>query len=376
MGDKITKFHKASPLTQRERPFKNKHQYILAIDTSCDETSAAVTDGLNILSNVVWSQASLHAKFGGVMPSLAKRIHEDKIDWVIDKALKQAFSKHLSSKLSKHLDGIAVTAGPGLAIALEVGITKAKQLANKYQLPIMPINHIEAHALSALAERQDKITFPAIALVASGGNTQCILINKIGEYEILAQTRDDALGEALDKAARMLGLGYPGAALLEKMARLGNSQAFPLPIPIIGQKVNYYSYSGVKTALYRLVQKLEAESKLDRQAVYDLAATFQHVAFKHFTNISFDQIQKYKVKYLLCGGGVMANNELRKRIRTLSRIYGIIPLFPYTKKLCGDNAAMIGVTAFLRGVSNHLKDIQRIPKWAICGEPARTRPQS
>ena len=368
-------------------------QIILAIDTSCDETAAAVTCGPKILSNVVWSQASLHAKFGGVMPSLAKRMHEDKIDWVVDRAIK-------NSKLKiSNCEAVAVTAGPGLAIALEVGIRKAKQLANKYQLPILPINHIEAHALSALAGGNAKYQmindkFPAVALVASGGNTQCILIKKIGDYEILAQTRDDALGEALDKAARMLGLGYPGAALLEKMATLGNPKAYPLPIPLVGQHANYFSYSGLKTAMYRLVKKLEAENKLDRQAVYDLANAFQNVAFKHFTNISFDQIQKHLpchsrpdresiqkktwtpdqvrgdssgVSYLLCGGGVMANNELRKRIRVLSRKYGVIPLFPYTKKLCGDNAAMVGVTAFLRGISNYPKDIQRIPKWAICG---------
>lgn len=366
---------------------------ILAIDTSCDETSVAVTQGTRILSNIIWSQASLHAKFGGVMPSLAKRMHEDKIDWVIKQAV------HRAKYTVQSLDAIAVTAGPGLAIALEVGITKAKELAKKHHLPLIPVNHIEAHLLSVLAERNFKLRncFPAVALVASGGNTQCVLIKAIGDYEILAETRDDALGEALDKAARMLSLGYPGAPILEKMAKLGDSKVYSLPIPLIGQKVNYYSYSGVKTAMYRLVQKLETDQKLDRQAIYNLAASFQNVAFTHFTNISFDQIQKYlpchsrldprfreddnktnqgRIRYLFCGGGVMANNELRRRIRILSRKYGIIPLFPYTKKLCGDNAAMIGVTAFLRGVSNHKEDIQRIPKWSICHKPIRTQPQS
>ena len=343
------------------------NKIILAIDTSCDETSAAVTSGTEILSNIVWSQASLHAKFGGVMPSLAKRMHEDKIDFVVNKTLENCKLK------IENCDAIAVTAGPGLAIALEVGIKKAKELAQKYRLPLIPINHIEAHTLSALAESSAKHIvhstqanhFPAIGLVVSGGNTQCILINKIGEYETLAQTRDDALGEALDKAARMLGLGYPGAPVLEKMAKLGTPKTFPLPIPLIGQHANYYSYSGLKAAMYRLVKKLESEKIINRQTIYDLAATFQDVAFKHFTNISFEQIQKHQISHLFCGGGVMANVELRKRIRDLSRKHGIIAHFPYNKRLCTDNAGMIGVTAFLRGNFQNQQNFERLPKWPI-----------
>ena len=203
---------------------------ILAIDTSCDETACAVTNGTKILSNIIWSQASAHAKFGGVMPSLAQRMHEERIDWVVKKAIK-------SSKLKmQNLDAIAVTIGPGLSIALGVGIDRARKLAGKYKKPLITVNHIEAHILSPLANSNMQEIFPAYGLCVSGGNTVFVLIEKIGKYKILAETQDDALGEALDKAARMLGLGYPGGAILEKMAKLGDSKKFSLPIPLVGQK--------------------------------------------------------------------------------------------------------------------------------------------
>lgn len=316
---------------------------ILAIDTSCDETAAAVTEDTKILSNVIWSQASAHAKFGGVMPSLARRMHEERIDFVVRKALG-------TRNLALDIDAIAVTVGPGLSIALGVGVNEAKELAKKYNKKLIAVNHLEAHVLSPLANSKFQILnskFPMFGLVVSGGNTQLVLIKKIGDYEILAQTSDDALGEALDKGARMLGLGYPGGAILEKMARLGNPKAYTLPVPIVGQEERkIFTYSGLKTAFSRLV---ESQKPLTKEKIYNLSACYQDVTFKHLIRVSTFVIEncELKIENLLVGGGVVANIELRKRIRKMCKKYGIRALFPYTNKLTGDNAAMIGVAAYL-----------------------------
>lgn len=363
---------------------------ILAIDTSCDETAAAVTEGTTVLANVIWSQASLHAKFGGVMPSLAQRMHKERIDWVIAKAMKNA------KWTMKNLGVIAVTQGPGLAIALEVGILKAKELAQKYKLPLIPVNHIEGHLLSPLANpstssltslhnyggrKMKGVEWPALGLVVSGGHTELVLINKFGDYKILAKTQDDALGEALDKAARMLGLGYPGGAILEKMAKSGNPRAYPLPLPMARSEIqNAFSYSGLKTAMWRLVES--QKDNLDKQIIYDLAACFQNRAFQHLERVinkTILNIAPYpplnlrggtiegdisRVRDLLVGGGVAANMELRKRLRKMGKELGIRVHFPYSLKLVGDNAAMIGVAAALRN-SCKSEEIDRKPRWSI-----------
>lgn len=368
---------------------------ILAIDTSCDETAAAVTDGTNILSNIIWSQAAAHAKFGGVMPSLAKRMHEERIDFVINKALKTAHCTLFT------VDCIAVTVGPGLSIALGVGIDKAKELANKYGKPLIPVNHTEAHLLSPLAQANkdtrysildtkknvsfkhpvSNIAYPAYGLVVSGGNSLFILIEDIGEYKVLAQTVDDALGEALDKGARMLGLGYPGGAVLEKMAKVGDSGKFKLPIPLVGQESRQiFSYSGLKASMNRLIEfnKNEDKNFPTKEDIYNLSASFQDVSFKHITRImeyGISKMENPKVRNLLLGGGVSSNIELRKRLRNLGAKFGLTLHIPYTKKLCGDNAAMIGVCAYLKnkdlnvdGLSKKYKDfdnIERNPKLKI-----------
>jgi len=256
-----------------------------------------------------------------------------------------------------NLDAIAVTIGPGLSIALGVGINKAKELAEKYTKPLIPINHVEAHLLSPFANSKLQIAnakLPMLGLVVSGGNTLFVRINKIGDYEILAQTVDDALGEALDKSARMLGLGYPGGAILEKMARLGNPKKFTLPIPLVGQeKRQIFSYSGLKTSFYRLIEsnKLRDKNFPSKQDVYDLSATFQNVAFKHLLRVieyRVLSIKSPKITSFLLGGGVSANIEIRKRLRRLGRKFGFNLHIPYSNKLCGDNAAMIGVAAYLK----------------------------
>lgn len=327
---------------------------ILAIDTSCDETAVAVTHNTEILSNIIWSQASLHSSFGGVMPSLAARQHEERIDPTIKKALGGKY------KNLKNIDAIAVTVGPGLSVALGVGVNKAKELAEKYKKPLIPINHIEAHLLSPFANSQFPIPnfqFPAFGLVLSGGTTLLCLIKNIGEYEILAETTDDALGEALDKGARLLGLGYPGGAILEKLAKNGDGKKYSLPIPLTEDKIkNRFSYSGLKSAFVRLFNSIKEPSKQD---LSDLASIFQNSAFKHVENVLEFQITNHFsliTNHLLFGGGVANNVELRKRLRKLCKRYGITLHAPYTKKLNGDNAGMIGVCAYLRNKDKDLNE--------------------
>jgi len=329
---------------------------ILAIDTSCDETAAAVTENTKVLSNVIWSQASLHAKWGGIVPSLAQRMHEERIGFVVQKALVNGKCK------IEDLDAIGITVGPGLSIALGVGVNKARELALKYKKPLIAVNHVEAHLLSPLANAKLEIKFPAYGLCVSGGNTILVLIEKIGKYKILAQTVDDALGEALDKAARMLGLGYPGGAILEKFARLGNSKVYILPIPILGQeKRKIFTYSGLKTAMYRLA---ENQKPLTKEKIQNLAATFQDTAFKHLIRVISHIIKNldFKPTDFLIGGGVAANVEVRKRLRKLSKEFGIKALFPYSNRLYGDNAAMIGIAAYFKAQRGEFIDPDKIDR--------------
>lgn len=321
---------------------------ILAIDTSCDETAVAVTEDTKIVSSVVWSQSSLHSSFGGVFPSLAQREHQARIDYVVKKALG---SKH---KNLKGIDSIAVTVGPGLAVALGVGIEKAKELAIKHNLPLIPINHIESHLLSPFCKPNSgtakdlQISYPALGLILSGGTTMLVKVNSIGSYEILAETQDDAIGEALDKGARLLGLGYPGGAILEKLAKNGDSNIHTLPLPLQSDVIkNRFSYSGIKTAFVRLYQNIKDPTKKDLE---NLASTFQKTAFTHIAKVLEYQIVNSKVNYrdLLFGGGVANNVEIKKMLRKVCKKHSIRLHTPYNKKLNGDNAGMIGVCAYLK----------------------------
>ena len=341
---------------------------ILAVETSCDETCAAVVEGTTILSNVVHSQIDLHKEFGGVVPSIARRAHEEKISFVIDKAM-------LNAQCSAHnIDAVAVTAGPGLAIALEVGIRHAKELAKKLDKPLIAVNHIEGHVLSVLAENDQypisNIQFPALALVVSGGHTELIYVEKIGKYKIVARTMDDALGEALDKAARMLGLGYPGGAELEKRAALGDAKKYSLPLPMARSKTLAFSYSGLKTAMFRLIDELRIMNyELSEQQVNDLAAGFQWRAFEHLLRITRATLnaQPTMPKNLLVGGGVAANAKLREDIKKLSDEVGGQVWFP-KKGMYGDNAAMIGIAAGFKAQRGKFADpnkVDRLPRWRI-----------
>ena len=337
----------------------------MAVETSADETAVAVVENTNILSSVRYSQLE-HSKWGGIVPSIAKRDHEARIDEIIDQAMRSGLHLSLAEARKKNnpVDAIAVTVGPGLAIALEVGIKKAKELALKYDKPLIAINHIEGHLLSPLANKID-INFPCLGLVVSGGHTELILVEEVGKYKILAQTIDDALGEALDKAARLLGMPYPGGALLEKAASQGNPKAYPLPLPMAGKEDrNQLSYSGLKTAFGRLVQKVGTEN------INDLAAAFQNRAFQHLERVVKKSIEHcaLNIEHLLVGGGVIANQELRKRLNKLGEELNLKVHFA-PMELTGDNAAMIGIAASFKAAKKqfvkNLDDLDRLPRWKI-----------
>ncbi len=346
---------------------------ILAIETSADDTAAAVVEHTTILSSVKHTQLE-HADWGGIVPSIARRDHLAYIDKVVNKAMSNA------KCLMSNIDAIAVTVGPGLAIALEVGIAKAKELAKKYNKPLIAVNHIEGHLLSPLAtspsipllslgegsRRQGEV---CLGLVVSGGHTELILVEEIGKYKILTQTMDDALGEALDKAARLLGMPYPGGALLEKAASQGNPKAYPLPLPMAGKEDrNQLSYSGLKTAFGRLISAQPAV--LSAQAINDLAAVFQNRAFEHLIRIVKKSIEHFSLntEHLLVGGGVIANQELRKRLNKLGEELNLKVHFA-PMELTGDNAAMIGIAASFKAAKKqfvkNLDDVDRLPRWRI-----------
>jgi N6-L-threonylcarbamoyladenine synthase len=347
---------------------------ILAVETSCDETAAAVIRGSEILSSVKHTQ-QVHKEWGGVVPALAKRDHEMRIHSIINESISQ------SGVEIKDVDAVAVTVGPGLAIALEVGIRHAKQWTEKLNKPIIAVNHIEGHILSALISPGGVIEFPALALVGSGGHTQLVLVEKIGSYKILAESRDDNIGEALDKGARILGLPYPGGPELEKRAALGNPKAYKLPLPMAGKEGQAFSYSGLKSAFNRLVGELLADKgSLSEEIKNDLAASYQDMVFRHFIRTVRKAVTspltplltsgEGKISDLLVGGGVIANKELKNRIHELGKGLNLRVHLPENMTLCTDNAAMIGLVGgykYLRGEFAKPEDLDRKPRWKVDG---------
>ena len=304
---------------------------ILAIETSCDDTCVSILKTENrkfkILSNIVSSQVKLHAKYGGVYPFLAKREHQKNLPIVFEKALKGA------KLLSEKIDLIAVTVGPGLEPCLWVGVNFAVDLAKKLKLPIVPVNHIEAHILANFLnyETGARELFPAICLVVSGGHTQLILMNDIGKYHILGETRDDAAGECFDKTARILGLGYPGGpAIAEEAAKykiLNAKYKIQLPRPMIYQKNYDFSFSGLKTAVLYLVKQLTENgknltlryiprrAKLTIQQKREISAEIQQAVIDVLIRKTLKAAKDYKAKTIILGGGVAANQELTKTIQ-------------------------------------------------------------
>lgn len=336
---------------------------ILAIDTSCDETAAAVTQNDTILSNITFSQILMHKQFGGVVPDIARRNHEERIDEIVNRALKGARIN------IENIDAIAVTFGPGLAIALGVGINKAIELAKLYKKPLIPVNHMEGHIYSCFAKNSKgvpdkKIDFPVLAILISGGHTELVFMHKHAHYQVLGKTRDDAVGEALDKAARIIlnEQVYPGGPVIEQLARTGNPDFLKLPIPMKQSNDLDFSYSGIKTALLYAVKEMSDDDRIVH--IHDLAASFQKTVIDSVAIKVESALNQQPVKSILMGGGVGANEYLRKTIRSIGGKRNIPVYFPYAKKLYGDNAAMIGVAAFYKGINFQAKVLENVQRSA------------
>ena len=338
---------------------------ILGIESSCDETAAAIVrNGSEILSSVVSSQVKTHADYGGVVPELASREHVDNICLVVEEALKE------SGIDWDGLDGVAVTHGPGLVGALLVGLSYAKALAYSRNLPFLGINHLEGHLYSVFLENPE-IPLPAISLIVSGGHTNPYHLEKMGAWKLLAKSRDDAAGEALDKLSKRLGTGYPGGPVIEKLARLGNPDSVPFTMPRLSDNSLDFSFSGMKTAALRHLKSLEFDT-LDPSAVnnpevvpgniLDLAASFQEAVFKQL----LDRLDKWLVEKpalsIHISGGVSCNETLRKRTREHFAEQNI-PVYYPDRALTTDNAAMIAAAAYYR-----LKSGQR-DSWNLPADP-------
>ena len=303
---------------------------ILGIETSCDETAAAVVeDGTKILSNEIASQIEIHARYGGIVPEVASRQHILAIIPILEQAMAKA-------KVSWHdLDGIAVTMGPGLAGSLLVGVSVAKALALAQQLPLIGVNHLEAHIYANWLSG-DQPLFPLICLIVSGGHSDLVLMRNHLDYVLLGRTRDDAAGEAFDKAARILGLGYPGGPAIEKAAREGIAS---IKLPRAWLKgTNDFSFSGLKTALLRLAEGDKVST------VADAAASFQEAVIDVLVTKTVATAKEHRVKQILLAGGVAANKPLRRRLRESSDIPVLVP----EPILCTDNAAMVAAGGYFR----------------------------
>lgn len=339
---------------------------ILSIETSLDDTCAAVTRGLRVLSNVVSSQTSYHADWGGTVPDIAKRLHREWLPKVVDLALRQAgLSRHKAD--SPKLDALAVTIGPGLAPSLEQGIAYVKELSAKWNLPVIAINHMEGHLLSSFAQTKTGTRglpnpeYPALGFLISGGHTQLVLMRGMGDYALLGETLDDAAGEAYDKVARLLMLGYPGGPILSEMARSGTPK-YSLPEPMTTRKDLSFSFSGLKTAARQYLEKEKPE--LTKEFIQDFSASFQQAVFKHLMTRLRRAIDLHSPKMILLGGGVVSNISLRTLTRSVAREYALPTYIPYSKKLITDNAAMVGVVAafkFARGEFTPPDELDRLP---------------
>jgi len=329
---------------------------ILAIETSCDDTGIAVLKIKNskfeVLSNIVSSQVKLHKKYGGVYPLLARREHERNLAPILKKALLDAKLLKPKNKTQKaKLDLIAVTVGPGLEPCLWTGINFAVDLAKKMDLPLVPVNHIEAHILANFIDKNPK-SFPAICLVVSGGHTQLILMKRMGEYKILGETRDDAAGECLDKVARILGLDYPGGPEIAKEAAKSNQKKkyrIKLPRPMIYQKNYDFSFSGLKTAVLYDFKSRSPKIRKSKNYRQEMCFETQQAVTDVLIRKTLKAAKDFKAKTIILGGGVTANQELRERLK--ERIKKDLPKIAYYRpeqKYCTDNALMTAVAAYYR----------------------------
>lgn len=340
---------------------------ILAIETSCDDTAVAIIAApseasakegpFNVLANVVSSQVAVHEKFGGVVPMLAAREHAKNIGPVLDSALKAA------GITENEIDLLAVTYGPGLGPSLIVGINFAKALAEKWNKPLIGVDHMDGHVHSnwlgaRTSTLEPSAIFPALNLIVSGGHTDLVLMHDHGDYKIIGETMDDAVGEAFDKVARLLGLGYPGGPKISKLALQGNPEAYALPRPMLHSKDFNFSYSGLKTAVLYLIRDLGGVLSEPQKA--DIAASFQEAAVDVLLQKTEKAALQHDVKMVMLSGGVSANALLRERLQALCASIGVqcvVPEMQYTT----DNAAMIAVAAYFaqqHGASTDWQSVQ------------------
>lgn len=313
---------------------------ILAIETSCDETSAAVITGPGpgILSNIITSQIPVHQKFGGVVPEIASRKHVELLNNVVDEAMKEAGISF------QDLSAIAVTYGPGLVGALLVGVSSAKAMAFGLGIPLIGVNHMEGHIYANFLAHPG-LAFPLVCLVVSGGHTDLVYMEDHGCYEILGRTRDDAAGEAFDKIARAMGLGYPGGPLIDKLAQEGNPEGIALPRAFLEPDSLDFSFSGLKSAVLNYLNKAQMQGEEINKA--DLAASFQRAVTDVLVEKAIMAVQNRGVKSLVLAGGVAANRQLRERLAGEGEKIGIEVKYP-PLLLCTDNAAMIGCAAYYK----------------------------
>lgn len=323
-------------------------KYILAIESSCDETSAAVVlNGREILSNVIASQISTHEHYGGVVPEVASRMHIEAISGVVEEALLKA-----NITLEK-IDAIGVTYGPGLVGALLVGLQFAKGLAFASKKPLVGVNHIEGHICANYIQHKD-LKPPFISLVVSGGHTFIVHVKDYGIYEVIGQTRDDAAGEAYDKVARALGLGYPGGPKIDKLAKEGNPKAITFPKANFHEETLDFSFSGVKSAVLNYLNKCNMQNIEINKA--DVAASFQQAVVDVLKDNVLLTCKKKNIDTIAIAGGVASNSTLRETLINEAGKKGIKVLFP-TPILCTDNAAMIGSAAYFNFINGKVNDL-------------------
>ena len=342
----------------------SKKPLILGIESSCDETAAyLVTENDQgspvILSNIISSQVEVHKDFGGVVPELAARSHIEKIDLIVQRAINE------SEKSIEDIDAVACTAGPGLIVCLSVGLSFAKTFASIINKPFIAVNHLEGHALSP--KSNSLLDYPYLLLLISGGHSQYLNVQNFGKYKRLGTTIDDALGEAFDKTAKLLGVQFPGGPQIEVLAKKGDPKKYNLPKPIFNKGGCNLSFAGLKTAVLKITKTIKTE-----QEKFDLAASFQktieEILFKK-TKIAFEQFEKNKTfekKFFVVAGGVAANKKIRSMLINLCKEKNYESIFPPID-LCGDNAAMIGMVGLEKFKLKQFSDLDypAKPRWAL-----------
>ena len=335
---------------------------VLAIESSCDETAAAVvSDGREVLSSIVASQVAVHAEYGGVVPEIASRRHLEAISVVIDEALDSA------AVTIGDLEGVAVTRGPGLAGALLVGISAAKGIAYGAGIPVVGVNHIEGHILAILLEQD--VDFPFLALAVSGGHTHLYHVEGVGRYRTLGQTIDDAAGEAFDKVAKLCGIPYPGGAVVDRLAADGDPRRFRFPRPLLHDGSFNFSFSGLKTSV---LQHLNKHPLDDERHLSDLCASFQMAVCEVLTEKSAAALRTTGLTRLVVAGGVACNSGLRREMAAMTARLGVELHLP-SPRFCADNAAMIAVPGdfyLSRGIADGT-DLDAVPSWPLDSLAAR-----